>query len=70
MYRALLDGNIEKLGEIFEAERAKKAAADAKKQAAQHKKNARASVVMAQKIVEEASNYEFVDISNSSDEDW
>ena len=70
MYRALLDGNIEKLGEIFEAERVKKAAADAKKQAVQHKKNARASVAMAQKIVEEASNYEFVDISNSSDEDW
>ena len=70
MYRALLDGKIEKLGEIFEAEQAKRAAANAKKQADQHKKNAKASVKMAQKIAEEASSYEFVDIANASDEEW
>lgn len=70
LYKALLDGNIEKLDEIFKAENAKRAAEKAKKQAAQAKKNAKASLKMAQKVIEEASSYEFVDISASADEEW
>lgn len=69
LYRALLDGKITKVDEIFEAEQAKRAAEKAKQQAAQAKKNAKASIKMAQKVAEEASNYEFVDITQTTDED-
>ena len=69
LYRALLDGKITKVDEIFEAEQAKRAAQKAKEQAALAKKNAKASIKMAQKVAEEASNYEFVDISQTTDED-
>ena len=69
LYRALLDGKITKVDEIFEAEQAKRAAEKAKEQAALAKKNAKASIKMAQKVAEEASNYEFVDISQTTDED-
>ena len=70
LYRALLDGKITKVDEMFEAERAKQAANKAKAQAAQARKNAKASMKMAQKVAEEASNYEFVDISQATTEDW
>lgn len=70
LYRSLLDGNIEKLNEIFEAERAKKAADNAKKAAALAKKNYESNTKMAAKIVEEASGYEFVDITEISDAQW
>ena len=69
LYRALLDGKVDKVDEMFEAERAKRAAQKAKEQAAQAKKNAKASIKMAQKVAEEASNYEFVDITEATDEE-
>lgn len=70
LYRAILDGKVNKVEKILKAEAAAKAAAKAKSQAAQAKKNASASQKMAQKIAEEASNYEFVDISTTSSDPW
>lgn len=68
LYDCLLNGEIEKVEEIFEAQQVKKIAQKAKKQADQAKRNAKASLEMAKKVAEEASNYEFVDISTVADD--
>lgn len=70
LYRALLDGNIEKLGEIFDAEEVKLAALKAKEAAEKAKRHFEDRSKMAEKVVEEASNLKFVSISDVSDQEW
>lgn len=68
LYRALLEGKADKLDEIFNAERAQKTADKATMAAKKAQRAAKERQQMAQRVVEEASNYEFVDINNTSGE--
>lgn len=64
LYKALIDDNIENLGKIFNAEEAAAAARRATEAAEKAKRHYVDRQAMAEKVVEEASNLEFVSLED------